>query len=104
MSRTFHLNRLVHMLESSIAVSQERYTFLQGRLLSRVVKGVEELVNEFTVYGPTAGFMSCMIAILYFFTIYGLELVGSSTICRPWLRELLADYAYVVGFTSFLLP
>ncbi|GKZ59227.1 boron transporter 4 [Aspergillus niger] len=61
------------------------------------IKGVEELVNEFTVYGPTAGFMSCMIAILYFFTIYSLELVGSSTICRPWLRELLADYAYVIG-------
>ncbi|KAI2958799.1 hypothetical protein CBS147323_8575 [Aspergillus niger] len=61
------------------------------------IKAVEELVNEFTVYGPTAGFMSCMIAILYFFTIYGLELVGSSTICRPWLRELLADYAYVIG-------
>ncbi|GFN15318.1 boron transporter 4 [Aspergillus tubingensis] len=61
------------------------------------IKGVEELVNEFTVYGPTAGFMSCMIAILYFFTIYGLELLGSSTICRPWLRGLLADYAYVIG-------
>ncbi|GLB07825.1 boron transporter 4 [Aspergillus tubingensis] len=61
------------------------------------IKGVEELVNEFTVYGPTAGFMSCMIAILYFFTIYGLELLGSSTICRPWFRGLLADYAYVIG-------
>ncbi|GKZ24062.1 boron transporter 4 [Aspergillus brasiliensis] len=61
------------------------------------IKGVEELVNEFSVYGPTAGFMSCMIAILYFFTIYGLELVGSSTICRSWLRGLLADYAYVIG-------
>ncbi|BCS07974.1 hypothetical protein ALUC_20344A [Aspergillus luchuensis] len=61
------------------------------------IKGVEELVNEFTVYGPTAGFMSCMIAILYFFTVYGLELLGSSTICRPWFRGLLADYAYVVG-------
>ncbi|GLB14894.1 boron transporter 4 [Aspergillus tubingensis] len=61
------------------------------------IKGVEELVNEFTVYGPTAGFMSCMIAILYFFTIYVLELLGSSTICRPWFRGLLADYAYVIG-------
>lgn len=67
-------------------------------MLSHAVKGVEELVNEFSVYGPTAGFMSCMIAILYFFTIYGLELVGSSTICRSWLRGLLADYAYVVRF------
>jgi hypothetical protein len=57
---------------------------------------VEELVNEFTENGSTAGFMSCMIAILYFLTIYGLEMLGSSTICRPWFRGLLADYAYVV--------
>ncbi|KAF9882798.1 hypothetical protein FE257_005146 [Aspergillus nanangensis] len=61
------------------------------------IKGVEELVNEFTEYGSTAGFMSCMIAILYFLTIYGLEMLGSSTICRPWFRGLLADYAYVIG-------
>ena len=42
-----------------------------------------------------------MIAILYFLTIYGLEMLGSSTICRPWFRGLLADYAYVV---CFLVP
>ncbi|PLB54685.1 hypothetical protein P170DRAFT_452394 [Aspergillus steynii IBT 23096] len=61
------------------------------------IKGVEELVNEFSEYGSAAGFMSTMIAILYFLTIYGLEMLGSSTICRPWFRELLADYAYVIG-------
>ncbi|RAL03312.1 anion exchange family protein [Aspergillus ibericus CBS 121593] len=61
------------------------------------IKGVEELVNEFTEHGSTAGFMSCMIAILYFLTIYSLEMLGSSTICRPWFRGLLADYAYVIG-------
>ncbi|KAL4944174.1 hypothetical protein BDV06DRAFT_210474 [Aspergillus oleicola] len=61
------------------------------------IKGVEELVNEFTSYGPAAGFMSCMIAILYFLSIYGLEWLGSSTVCRPWFRGLLADYAYVIG-------
>ena len=44
--------------------------------------------------------MSTMIAILYFLTIYGLEMLGSSTICRPWVRELLADYAYVVRFPT----
>lgn len=89
------------MLGLSIAVSLMETSFLQGLVLSRAVKGVEELVNEFTVYGPTAGFMSCMIAILYFFTVYGLELLGSSTICRPWFRGLLADYAYVVRFTPY---
>lgn len=41
-----------------------------------------------------------MVAILYFLTIYGLEMLGSSTICRPWFRELLADYAYVVRFPT----
>ncbi|KAB8078327.1 HCO3 transporter family-domain-containing protein [Aspergillus leporis] len=61
------------------------------------IKGVEELINEFTKSGATAGFMSCMIAILYFLTIYGLEWLGSSTVCRPWFRGLLADYAYVIG-------
>ncbi|KAF7169657.1 hypothetical protein CNMCM5623_002341 [Aspergillus felis] len=60
------------------------------------IKGVEELVNEFTTRGNTAGFMSTMIAILYFLTICGLERLGSSTIWKPWFRGLLADYAYVV--------
>ncbi|PYI09261.1 hypothetical protein BO78DRAFT_439444 [Aspergillus sclerotiicarbonarius CBS 121057] len=61
------------------------------------IKGVEELVNEFTVCGPAAGFMSCMIAILYFLSIYGLEWVASGTVCRPWVGRLLADYAYVIA-------
>ncbi|CBF89952.1 hypothetical protein AN0218.2 [Aspergillus nidulans FGSC A4] len=61
------------------------------------VKGVEELSNEFALYGPTAGFLSSLIAVLYFFTVYGLERVGSSTVCKPWIRKLLADYAYVIG-------
>ncbi|GIJ82159.1 hypothetical protein Asppvi_000664 [Aspergillus pseudoviridinutans] len=61
------------------------------------IKGVEELVIEFTTHGNTAGFMSIIIAILYFLTIYGLERLGSSTIWKPWFRGLLADYAYVIG-------
>ncbi|KAI9036993.1 anion exchange family protein [Aspergillus affinis] len=61
------------------------------------IKGVEELVSEFSEYGSAAGYMSTMIAILYFLTIYGLEMLGSSTICRPWFRGLLADYAYVIA-------
>lgn len=49
--------------------------------------------------------MSCTIAILYFLTINGLELLGGSTVFRPLFRGLLADYAYVfatlfwVGFS-----
>jgi hypothetical protein len=57
---------------------------------------VEELISEFTSKGYAAGFMSCVIAILYFLTIYTLETIGSSTVWMPAFRGLLADYAYVV--------
>jgi boron transporter len=62
----------------------------------RLVKGVEELVAEFTEFNATQGYMSCVIAILYFGTIYLLEAVGQSTLFRPWFRGILADYAYPV--------
>lgn len=70
-----------------------------------MIKGVEELVNEFSVAGSTAGYLSCLIAILYFGSVYGLEKLGSSVIWKPWFRGILADYAYVfptlfwVGFS-----
>jgi hypothetical protein len=57
---------------------------------------VEELISEFTSKGSAAGFVSCMIAILYFLTIYSLEIIGSSTVWTAAFRGLLADYAYVV--------
>lgn len=62
----------------------------------RTVKGVEELVNEFNTRGNTDGYLSCMIAILYFATVYGLQALGSSTLWKVPIREVLADYAYVV--------
>ncbi|KAL5390682.1 hypothetical protein DPSP01_001753 [Paraphaeosphaeria sporulosa] len=60
-----------------------------------MVKGVEELVNEFEVAGNDAGYLSCVIGILYFGSVYGLEKLGGSTLWKPWFRGLLADYAYV---------
>jgi hypothetical protein len=75
------------------------------RLTPCTVKGVEELVNEFSVASPAAGFLSCLIAIMYFGSVYGLAKLGSSVIWRPWFRTILADYAYVfptlfwVGFS-----
>jgi hypothetical protein len=57
---------------------------------------VEELISEFTSKGYAGGFVSCMIAILYFLTIYSLETIGSSTVWTAAFRGLLADYAYVV--------
>ncbi|KAJ4148291.1 hypothetical protein LMH87_002769 [Akanthomyces muscarius] len=69
-----------------------------------LIKGVEELVNEFQG-GLAAGYLACLIAILYFGTVYALENTGSSTMWKESLRGVLADYAYVfstifwVGFS-----
>ncbi|KAL8754808.1 MAG: hypothetical protein Q9199_004079 [Rusavskia elegans] len=40
------------------------------------VKSVEELAVEFTTFNSTQGFMACVIAVLYFGTIYSLENIG----------------------------
>jgi hypothetical protein len=61
------------------------------------VKGVEELVNEFNQEGLAAGYLACIIAILYFATVYTLEKLGSSTVWKAGIRLILADYAYVVS-------
>ncbi|KEY74772.1 hypothetical protein S7711_06670 [Stachybotrys chartarum IBT 7711] len=72
-----------------------------------IIKGVEELVNEFDHQGPAAGYLSCIIAILYFGTVYAIEKLGSSTVWKAGIRVILADYAYVfptlfwVGFSHF---
>lgn len=58
------------------------------------VKGVEELVSLFDSYGSVDGSLSCVIAILYFGTVYSLEKIGSGVLVKPWTRGLLADYAY----------
>ncbi|EAQ90351.1 hypothetical protein CHGG_02286 [Chaetomium globosum CBS 148.51] len=70
-----------------------------------IIKGVEELVNEFDEYGSTAGYLACMIAILYFASVYALEKLGNGRIWQAGFRGILADYAYVfctvfwVGFS-----
>ncbi|KAI4722441.1 hypothetical protein E4T48_01404 [Aureobasidium sp. EXF-10727] len=67
-----------------------------------IVKGVEELVAEFSSYGLNAGYLSTIIAILYFGTIYALEKLGNSTLWTPTIRGLLADYAYPLGTVSWV--
>ncbi|KAK1987778.1 HCO3 transporter family-domain-containing protein [Colletotrichum cereale] len=62
-----------------------------------IIKGVEELVNEFNTEGRAAGYLACMIAILYFGTVYSLEKLSSSTIWSAGFRGILADYAYVIA-------
>ncbi|KAM0664487.1 hypothetical protein ACQRIU_006345 [Beauveria bassiana] len=69
-----------------------------------IIKGVEELVNEFD-NGNAAGFLACIIGILYFASVYALEKVGASTMWKEQFRGILADYSYVfctvfwVGFS-----
>ncbi|OJD22977.1 hypothetical protein ACJ73_05674 [Blastomyces percursus] len=62
-----------------------------------MIKGVEELVSEFSSRGSIDGYLSCTVAILYFATIYVLEKLGSSSIFKPSFRGFLADYAYPIG-------
>ncbi|KZM24803.1 inorganic anion exchanger [Ascochyta rabiei] len=71
------------------------------------VKGVEELVYLFEVSAFEGGYLSIVIAMLFFGSAYGLEKIGGSTIWKPWIRGFLADYSFVfstlfwVGFSHF---
>lgn len=61
----------------------------------------------FEVLDYAGGYLSCIIAILYFASVYKLEKLGSSTLWKPWFRSILADYSFVfptffwVGFAHF---
>jgi len=76
-------------------------------LTYNLVKGVEELVYLFEPSGFEGGYLSIVIAILYFGSVYGLEKLGGSTIGTAWIRSILADYSFVfptlfwVGFSHF---
>ena len=54
------------------------------------------MVSIFDAYGSVDGYLSCLVAILYFGTVYILERLGSGTLARTWFRGFLADYAYPV--------
>ncbi|KAL8913354.1 MAG: hypothetical protein Q9171_001831 [Xanthocarpia ochracea] len=83
-----YISEFVRKLENVKATNLIRYL---------PVKGVEELVSEFTLFNSTQGYLSCVIAVLYFGTIYSLEAIGQSTLFTPCLRGILADYAYPIG-------
>lgn len=68
-------------------------------LISVPVKGVQLLIGEFESDGPTDGFMSVTIALLFFFTVYVLEKVGNGIWFRPGVRGVLGDFAYPVSST-----
>jgi hypothetical protein len=68
---------------------------------------MEELVYLFEPTTLAGGYLSVVIAILYFASVYGLEKLGSSTLWKPWVRGILADYSFAfptffwVGFYWF---
>ena len=66
-------------------------------LTAEIVKGVEELVAQFSEGGGRAGYLACVIALSYWFTVYHLENVGSTRLWRGWLRKAISDYAYPVS-------
>lgn len=76
-------------------------------LTQPTVKGVEELVYLFEPTTLAGGYLSIVIAILYFGSVYGLQKLGSSTLWKPALRGFIADYAFAfptffwVGFYYF---
>ncbi len=60
-------------------------------------KGIQELIDNFVAADPSAGFLSVVIAVCYWATVYGLEFVGNTALLIPSVRGLLADYAYPVS-------
>lgn len=68
-------------------------------LMNFPVKGVELLIGEFESNGPADGFMSVTIALLFFFTVYTLEMVGNGIWFRAGVRGFLGDFAYPVSST-----
>lgn len=69
----------------------------QGRLTGpSKVKGVEEGIANFDP-GLAPGFLSLLIGILFFGTVYALERVGHSRFGQPWMRKVLGDYAYPIA-------
>ena len=63
---------------------------------SFAVKGVELLIGVFQSHGPVQGYASVVIALLFFFTVYVLEMIPRGIWLTPSIRKFLGDYAYPV--------
>ncbi|KAL1581806.1 hypothetical protein WHR41_09465 [Cladosporium halotolerans] len=64
-----------------------------------MIKGVEELVAQFYEDAGqiTGGYLSIVIAIGYWASVYLLEHIGKTTMFTPWVRKSLADFAYPIA-------
>lgn len=67
---------------------------------SFAVKGVQELIAQFYESTHEAGFLSIVVALCYWATVYALEMLPHTVVFTPVTRKLLSDYAYPVGDLS----
>jgi hypothetical protein len=80
-----------------MSMSMRMSTTRPAILTTAIVKGVEELVDQFNSGSLPGGYLSVVIALSYWFTVYGLELMGNTIMFRPYVRKLLSDYAYPIA-------
>jgi len=69
-------------------------------MVNLTVKGVQELIDQFNSSTYTAGFLSVVVALCYWATVYALEMLPRTILFTPTIRKVLSDYAYPVGPTS----
>lgn len=62
-----------------------------------MIKGVENLVAEFTEGSIQAGFLSVVVALCYWFTVHNLERLPETILFNPTIRKFVADYAYPIA-------
>ncbi|KAI5205320.1 hypothetical protein E4T39_03112 [Aureobasidium subglaciale] len=59
-----------------------------------MIKGVQELIAQFDESSQAAGFLSIVVALCYWATVYALEMLPHTVVFTPVTRKLLSDYAY----------
>lgn len=64
---------------------------------SFAVKGVQELIAQFYESTHEAGFLSIVVALCYWATVYALEMLPHTVVFTPVTRKVLSDYAYPVS-------
>ncbi|KAK3725068.1 hypothetical protein LTR37_000578 [Vermiconidia calcicola] len=68
-----------------------------------MIKGVQELIAQFDdgIGGEAGsrqgGYLACIIALVYWFSVYSLENIGGTIYSRNWLRKSLSDFAYPIA-------
>ncbi|THV87828.1 hypothetical protein D6D29_00421 [Aureobasidium pullulans] len=62
-----------------------------------MIKGVQELIAQFSQSTHEAGFLSIVVALCYWATVYALEMLPHTVVFTPVTRKLLSDYAYPIA-------